>query len=291
MQDRPSRRLAVTTGLVVVALLVVVPTALFLAARAWPVVAPRYAGKIEVVYENTARKLPVLSNPRIGEVDADGVWLDVEMHTTGTWVVEHACSDPFFAVPFADCRARLSSRLLGPQDVRVTRLAGGHYRIRAIDGDEDVVVRIAPTNRLVLHYTHLASPRLVPTAIGLLSVLALAFALVRVRLAVAYSRRICAWNERTLTEGGMLQDESGATIGTVASGARVPPGPVLVAPPATRGSSVYRELPIIARSEIAAGSHAQWERGTALRLRDARTLSVLATATSLVAIAVQVLAP
>lgn len=137
------------------------------------------------------------------------------------------------------------------------------------------------------------STRHVPSLVVLVAFGAFAFALSRARRATAYADGMSQWVEAKLSADGMLQDEAGGTIGVLASGAlgrgRVPEGIVLVDPAATQHGSVYRELPVVARHSVAAGSHALWAAATALRLRDAKSLATIGAVTALLGLAARFL--
>lgn len=121
------------------------------------------------------------------------------------------------------------------------------------------------------------SPGQLPSVITLVALGALALGLGRARRAAAYSTRMHRWTEARLRPDGLLESEGGSALGTVDRGARVPAGPVIVDQDALEGHDVYRGLPVIVRGRIAAGSHERWLEGTMRRLRDARTLAILAT--------------
>lgn len=271
-----SFRLHATFALVLFALAVVVPMAIIVGVPAARLAAPRYGGGLTVLRDVPAH--PVLDEQRAGEVDVDGVRLRLYVSDGGTFVFEDA--PRVEATPLV----KVSTSVLRAEDVRVQRHGDGLYTVRTPDGA--VTLSVEPGSRRLVT-ENLESPRMVPSLIGLVSIAALVFALGRARLAVAYVRRMASWRPLSLTREGMLQDD-GATVGTVETSARMPAGPVLVAPEALSGASVYRELAIVERKAIAPGTHAQWARGTALRLRDARVLSVLATLASAAAVLVHV---
>lgn len=192
-----------------------------------------------------------------------------------------------------------------PSDVRLYRWFGsrssfgkppvGRWIVKvhgASWGNERLVAGFADVHGPVRHVlpSRIFSARHVPSLVVLVAFGAFAFALSRARRAAAYADGMSAWTEAKLSADGMLQDEAGATIGTLASGfRRVPEGVVLVDPAATRHGSVYRELPVVARRSVAAGSHAMWATATALRLRDAKSLAVIGTLTALLGLAARFL--
>jgi len=65
---------------------------------------------------------------------------------------------------------------------------------------------------------------------------------------------------------------------------------VLVAPSALSRAGLYRDMPVVQRRDVAEGTHARWSSGTMLRLRDARTLAVISTASALLALVARLLA-
>jgi hypothetical protein len=69
----------------------------------------------------------------------------------------------------------------------------------------------------------------------------------------------------------------------------VPSGDVLVDPRALEGHDAYRGLPVLTRRNVGSGSHARWYEGTMRRLRDARTLAILAMAGTAFAVVARVL--
>ncbi len=291
MRSSHDRRLTTTLLLVIVAFVLVAGVAFVVGTRAKAVAFPRWGGGLDVV--RSAEPLAAHGRDvRLGEVDADGVRLVLGIDASGTYVADSSCTSGATTPPVGSvCSVHVSAADLGTADVRVTSLGDGEY-ILTPRGDAPVRVRVASTGKYERFFrgSNLASPRAIPGLIIALAALALLFALSRVRLAVAYVRRMSSWKELVLSREGMLQDEAGATVGTVSSDVKLPPGPVLVDADAMKGTSIYRELSIVTRRAVASGSHALWERGTALRLRDARVLSIVATVASLLAGAAQVLA-
>lgn len=134
--------------------------------------------------------------------------------------------------------------------------------------------------------------RQLPLGVVLVALGALGVALLRARRAMSYARTIHTWTPARLTPGGLLESESGGTLGTLEQTrfGVIPPGPVLVAPEALATSGLYRDVPIVARRHVAEGTHARWATGTMLRLRDARALAVLSTACTLLAFGARLIA-
>jgi uncharacterized membrane-anchored protein len=60
---------------------------------------------------------------------------------------------------------------------------------------------------------------------------------------------------------------------------------VLVSPAAGRKRAMYRELAIVARGDVALGSHADWREITRRHLRDARVLAVVSASCAVAALA------
>lgn len=117
----------------------------------------------------------------------------------------------------------------------------------------------------------------VPLAVFLLALGSLAIAAFRVISAAPYARSMHAWRPATLRNDGVVEGESGATLGMMENRSRIPAGKVIVDPAALEGRDIYREMPILTRRQVGAGSHERWSEGTARRLRDARSLAVIAS--------------
>lgn len=122
-------------------------------------------------------------------------------------------------------------------------------------------------------------------AIGLLAMGALTVAGEKLRRGAAYVRKLSGWSEATLGAEDRVEASDAALLGVLASPRSLDPGPVLVAPAITRQAASYRDLAVIARNQIVAGTHATWERGTMRRLRDALTLALVSTICSALALA------
>jgi hypothetical protein len=126
----------------------------------------------------------------------------------------------------------------------------------------------------------------VPLAVFLIALGALAIAAYRVISAGPYARHMHAWRPATLRNDGVVEGESGATLGMMENRSRIPAGKVIVDPAALEGRDIYREMPILTKKQVGAGSHERWTDGTWRRLRDARSLAIIAsmaTGVSLVA--------
>jgi hypothetical protein len=85
-----------------------------------------------------------------------------------------------------------------------------------------------------------------------------------------------------------VESETGASLGTMELRSRVPAGQVIVDPNAFEGRDVYREMPILTRRTVGSGSHQRWYEGTMRRLRDARSLAIVATMTTLFALVARI---
>lgn len=158
----------------------------------------------------------------------------------------------------------------------VRRLGGS--RAAVVDAYGNTVVRFRAIDREGRRFSAERVLRVaqLPSLVSLIGLGVLAIALARARRAASYANRLHAWTEARLRPDGLLESESGAALATVDRAARVPAGPVLVDGRALEGHDVYRGLPVIVRGHIAAGSHARWLEGTMRRMRDARTLAILA---------------
>lgn len=133
--------------------------------------------------------------------------------------------------------------------------------------------------------SRLLSARHLPGLVVLGAIGALVVAYFRSRLAVAYAPHMFAWTEGQLTPAGRVESDTGSVLATLDSsmtGTRrawpIHVGRVLVAPAALETTTLYRAMPVITRSQIVQGTHAHWEAGTMLRLRDARALVAVSAA-------------
>lgn len=134
------------------------------------------------------------------------------------------------------------------------------------------------------------SPKHVPLAVFLLSLGALLVGVFRTLRATPYASNMVRWQSATLRPDGLVESETGATLGTFEPRARLRPGPILVDATALEGRDIYREMPILLRRQVAVGTHDQWSVGTFRRLRDARSLAVVSVVTTLLAASAHFLA-
>lgn len=127
--------------------------------------------------------------------------------------------------------------------------------------------------------------RHLPAMIVLVAILALGIAALRARRGILYATRLHAWVEARLEPSGRITTEAGEPIGVVSGRAPIVTASVLVAPAAGKRRDVYREVPMVARDQVALGSHALWLDDTRRHLRDARALAIVGVACSLAALA------
>ncbi|HEY8075166.1 MAG TPA: hypothetical protein VIF62_13675 [Labilithrix sp.] len=191
----------------------------------------------------------------------------------------------------------------GTMTLRAAGITSSGVRVRpATSGDAFVVVDAKSGGdgigefRLVAGKRHLQIDRVVsrshlPALVVWLAIGALGIAYLRARKGIAYSMSMYAWSEATLDAGGRVEGATGETLGVLEStGRRVFPGTVLVAPSVTdRVGALYRDVPLIARRNVAQGTHAIWRAFTQRGLRDAHALCVLSVACSLLALAARFL--
>jgi hypothetical protein len=137
--------------------------------------------------------------------------------------------------------------------------------------------------------SNVIDPRNVSMLVFLLSLGALALAASRAIRATPYATRMFRWTPATLREDGLVEGETGASLGKMDPRSRILAGDVIVDPAALEGHDVYRGLPILTRRTVGIGSHGRWYDGTMRRLRDARTLAILTTVTTLVALLAHVM--
>ena len=290
---RMTLQLRSTVALLAFGLLVVGAVASTLLPTASAVLFPRYGGALRVASRGglqTHRPAAV----RLGEPSADGVSFELVVRDDSTFLRARPCPAPGLS-----CELRVFERALRADEVVVARVGPGVYEVTTpapcqpsdplCEGSTSLRVAVAGARR-ELHAENLASPRVIPGALALLAIAAIGVALLRARLGFAYTRRLHAWREVTLTAEGMLQDEGGGTLGIVDSRRRLRAGEVLVSPEALPRGATYRDLPVVAAGAIAQGSHARWIAGTELRLRDARVLAALASGAVWVAASVDAFA-
>jgi hypothetical protein len=128
----------------------------------------------------------------------------------------------------------------------------------------------------------------------LLAFFTLTLAAIRARRGAGYAREIHAWTAARIQRGGRVESEAGETLGMIAGAGRpLEPGPVLLSPEARAraraGQDVYRDLPTIARHDIALGTHEEWRAATLRGLRDARVLAVVSAVCTALALAARAL--
>jgi hypothetical protein len=186
-----------------------------------------------------------------------------------------------------------------PLDLRLYRVGAtdqyvvkGRHTVSDLRTDfrEAFVVKRAPARHL--QTDRIFTAHHLPALVVWLALGALGVALVRSRRAMSYALRLHAWTPARLTSEGLIEGESGETLGTLeqSRGPRVPAGPVLVAPDALSAAGLYRDMPIVPRRGVAEGTHARWASGTMLRLRDARALAVIGTLSALLAFGARLIA-
>ena len=157
-----------------------------------------------------------------------------------------------------------------------------------LPGGEWVGFIVVPTASHRLQAARIFSRRHLSLIVSFAAFLALGVAWLRQRKARAYALVMHAWREAELTSGQMIQSETGEMLGALQSTSRriwQRAGKVLVAPEALGGNGLYRDVPVIEPRHVARGDHAEWQRATMMRLRDARALAVLSTLTTALALA------
>lgn len=187
-----------------------------------------------------------------------------------------------------------------PSDLKLYRLRGTDQYIvkgrQRASYSDDSAARAAfviwPGAARHIQLDRIFSARHLPLLVVLFALGALVVALFRSRRAMSYALRIHGWTEARLTPSGLVESDTGATLGALEQTRMrpIPPGPVLVAPEALSTSGLYRDVPIVARRHVAEGTHARWAAGTMLRLRDARALAVISTACTLLAFGARLIA-
>jgi len=156
----------------------------------------------------------------------------------------------------------------------------GHYAGKTI-----VAFRKTEKNGVVLRAARILEPNNVGSLVFLASLGALALAMKGILRARPYATRLRSWQSGTLRPDGLVESPNGASLGRIGPRVYITGSDVIVDPAAFEGRDVYREMPMLARKDIAAGTHEHWTAGTMRRLRDARTLAILATATTGLAVA------
>jgi hypothetical protein len=172
----------------------------------------------------------------------------------------------------------------GPHDVYVA-VQGGNPPSPFDATTRAVVFRTVEVDEHVWQAGRLFSPRALTVVISVAAIFSLLIALVRSRRGIAYATKLHAWTEGELGDGGRVLTPEGEALGIVSSSsAWIGRGPVLVAPrPQT--DTMYREMRILDRRDVAQGSHAAWATITMRGLRDARALAIVSTACSALALA------
>jgi hypothetical protein len=192
----------------------------------------------------------------------------------------------------------------GPSDLSLYREKGTDLHVlkgRFINtedhdpnGDVRIAFRLLPGATRHLQSDRILTQRHLPALVVILALGALVVALFRSRRAMSYALRLHAWREVRLTPEGVIESESGTPLGTLEQmrgGALARrPGPVLVAPDALPSGSLYRDMCIVERRNVAEGTHALWAGGTMVRLRDARALAIISTACTLLAFGARLVA-
>jgi hypothetical protein len=162
-------------------------------------------------------------------------------------------------------------------------------RMRGLGDETLAVFRKVEDSGHRLQPGRVLSPKHVSMLVFLLALGALGVAAYRATRATPYATRMHGWRVATLRPDGLVESESGATLGTLENGTRIAAGSVLVDPRALEGRDVYREMPILGRKHVASGTHERWYEGTMRRLRDARSLAVITTVTTALALGAHVL--
>jgi len=184
-----------------------------------------------------------------------------------------------------------SSSYSSPYSLRIYRDDDtGLYTVRDPNGSQDLAVfRKIDDNGHRFQSDRVLDPHNISLLVFLLSLGALSVAGFRAFSAAPYATRMHTWTPATLRHDGLIESESGAAIATMEARSRVPAGAVIVDPSALDGSA-YRAMPVLTRRNVGAGNHARWFEGTMRRLRDARSLSVIATMTTIFALIARVIA-
>ncbi|MBX3227699.1 MAG: hypothetical protein KIT84_15190 [Labilithrix sp.] len=151
-------------------------------------------------------------------------------------------------------------------------------------GRPTVAFRKTETSGSVFRPKRLLEPNNVGALVFLVAIGALSLAVSKVLLARPYATRLRNWQSATLRNDGLVESPTGASLGRIGPRIYIAAGDVIVEPAVYEGRDVYREMPLFARKDIAAGHHDRWTNGTLHRMRDARTLAILATATTGIAV-------
>jgi hypothetical protein len=186
-----------------------------------------------------------------------------------------------------------------PSDLRLYRVEGtDQYVVKGRNSRSDLhpdfrdafIVKQGPARHL--QGDRIFTARHLPALVVWLALGALGVALLRSRRAMSYALRLHTWTEARLSPEGLIEGDTGETLATLAAQGwttRIPDGPVLVAPEALSRASLYRDMPVVQRRDVAEGTHARWASGTMLRLRDARALAIISTLCTLLALGARTL--
>ncbi len=167
----------------------------------------------------------------------------------------------------------------------VRRLPGGSLvYVDARWGVSSVVFRAVERPARHLQRDRLFTRFSLPALLALVAAGAFALAARRTRDAYGYLTRLHGWTESRLRPDGRVESVDGELLGTVEPAIHgLAPATLLVGPAATRGSSAYRDVPLLARDHLALGSHDAW-RDTSLRaLRTARRFAAFSATSAVVA--------
>lgn len=176
-----------------------------------------------------------------------------------------------------------------PSGARIYRDAEtGLYVVRNHAREARVAFRRVGGHGRRLQWDRVVDPHNLSMLIFVLSLGALGLASAYAIRAIPYATRMHAWQVGTLRHDGLVESEHGASLGIMELRARVPSGPVIIDPQALVGDA-YRGLPILTRRNVGAGSHQKWTEGTLRRLRDARSLAIIAAVTTTFALVARTL--
>jgi hypothetical protein len=260
------------------------------------------AAKLDAVYmEAVGSEAPIVSGPAFGLLYDVKQARGFESYATEYKNVRVVWKEPGGE---AGCTCGAVSIALSgeaPSDLQLYRVRGtNQYVVKGRKGsshrggsDIRAFFTIEPGVGHRIQGDRIVSTRHLPLLVVLFALGALVVALFRSRRAMSYALRIHSWTEARLTQGGLIESDHGATLGTLELTRmmrHLPPGPVLVAPEALSTSGLYRDVPIVARRHVAEGTHARWATGTMVRLRDARALAIISTASALLAFGARLIA-
>ncbi|MDF2692004.1 MAG: hypothetical protein K0S65_387 [Labilithrix sp.] len=135
----------------------------------------------------------------------------------------------------------------------------------------------------------IADPHNVSMLVFIVALGALVMATFRAARATPYATQMFRWIPGTLRHDGLVESETGASLGKMDARSRVASGDVIVDPRAIESQDAYRGLSVLTRRNVGSGSHSRWYEGTMRRLRDARALAILAMAGTALAVVARVL--